>query len=167
MKRKLAKGWSPNLNDVVKWPTPTVSGLWNRKGVSANSGDGLVTAIKQWGTPTASAAKGTGAPGTQSHQHDLKKGNLRAQDLSAQNDGQLNPDWEEALMGYPIGWTRLDGPPLKDWRNMIGNLIKLPHRQRIALPALRDSASPLSLRSSIRLRLRSTSGLRKEIISRI
>jgi hypothetical protein len=25
--------------------------------------------------------------------------------------GQLNPEWVEALMGYPIGWTDLDSTP--------------------------------------------------------
>jgi hypothetical protein len=24
------------------------------------------------------------------------------------NGGNLNPDWEEALMGYPLGWTDID-----------------------------------------------------------
>ncbi|HKT40020.1 MAG TPA: hypothetical protein VJR48_16730 [Ktedonobacterales bacterium] len=44
------------------WPTPTVTGDHNRKGVSANSGDGLSTAVKRgtlWPTPTATDA-GTG-----------------------------------------------------------------------------------------------------------
>lgn len=35
------------------WPTPTNCGNYNRKGASANSGDGLATAVKQWPTPTA------------------------------------------------------------------------------------------------------------------
>jgi hypothetical protein len=28
--------------------------------------------------------------------------------LSTVAGGQLNPEWVEALMGYPIGWTELD-----------------------------------------------------------
>lgn len=27
------------------------------------------------------------------------------------SDGALNPDWVEWLMGWPVGWTRLDGEP--------------------------------------------------------
>lgn len=37
--------------------------------------------------------------------------------MNAGNGGQLNPDWVEWLMGWPIGWTRIT--PLKelDWRD--------------------------------------------------
>ena len=41
-------------SDAGLWPTPTVCGNYNRKGASANSGDGLATAVKAWPTPTAS-----------------------------------------------------------------------------------------------------------------
>ncbi len=44
---------------VAKWPTPTVNGDYNRKGLSKNSGDGLATAVKVWPTPQSHAA----APG--------------------------------------------------------------------------------------------------------
>lgn len=37
-----------------EWPTPTVCGNDNRKGLSPTSGDGLATAVKDWPTPTAS-----------------------------------------------------------------------------------------------------------------
>lgn len=43
-----------------EWPTPTVTGNWNRKGASSESGDGLVTAVKQWPTPCASDSAGPG-----------------------------------------------------------------------------------------------------------
>jgi len=44
-----------NLATLVdNWPTATTeAGLHNRKGASATSGDGLSTAAKNWGTPTA------------------------------------------------------------------------------------------------------------------
>lgn len=50
MARKLAQGWSFNLNDVARW-----------------------------GTPMASDYKGTGPVGSQSHDHDLGRKYLRAQ----------------------------------------------------------------------------------------
>jgi DNA (cytosine-5)-methyltransferase 1 len=31
-----------------------------------------------------------------------------ARQMGAGNGGQLNPDWVEALMGYPLGWTDID-----------------------------------------------------------
>jgi len=40
------------------WPTPTVSGNYNRKGASKNSGDGLATAVMKYPTPTVSMKNG-------------------------------------------------------------------------------------------------------------
>ena len=37
------------------WPTATVNGNYNRKGLSPTSGDGLATAVAQWPTPDAQA----------------------------------------------------------------------------------------------------------------
>ena len=39
--------------DSGYWPTPTVNGNYNRKGLSKTSGDGLATAVKMWPTPAA------------------------------------------------------------------------------------------------------------------
>jgi hypothetical protein len=44
------------------WPTPTVTGNYNRKGASATSGNGLATAVTLWPTPTA--AEGSKIPAT-------------------------------------------------------------------------------------------------------
>ena len=51
------------------WPTPTVSGNNNRKGVSPNSGDGLATAAKRWPTPAARDAKDVGTEPSQWARH--------------------------------------------------------------------------------------------------
>ena len=40
------------------WPTPTVSGNYNRKGASKTSGEGLATAASKWPTPSARDAAG-------------------------------------------------------------------------------------------------------------
>lgn len=40
------------------WPTPTVKGNYNRKGLSSKSGDGLATAVQKYPTPTATMHKG-------------------------------------------------------------------------------------------------------------
>lgn len=43
------------MDQVAKWPTPTVCGNYNRKGALGTSGDGLATAVKlKWPTPLAS-----------------------------------------------------------------------------------------------------------------
>jgi hypothetical protein len=35
--------------------------------------------------------------------------------------GSLNPDWVCALMGFPIGWAKPDGPPLRGTLNTTGS----------------------------------------------
>lgn len=38
----------------------------------------------------------------------MDMGNLKAQVMQPANNGQLNPDWEETLMNFPVGWTDVD-----------------------------------------------------------
>jgi len=70
------------------WPSPNVSGLHNRKGASLTSGDGLSTAVKDW------------------------EGLSRPMERALDKLPPLNPDWDEWLMGWPIGWTSLEPLPL-------------------------------------------------------
>lgn len=114
-------------------PTPTVCGNYNRKGASKTSGDGIETWAKRWPTPTSS--DGTGGPGGKRQggmnlrtaiqkwptptRRDYKSGKFspeakakrdshtRGKPLSEVVGGQLNPDWTEWLMGWPIGATEL------------------------------------------------------------
>ena len=125
-------GFSPDL-----WPTPTVHGNYNRKGVSKKSGDGLATAVKLWPTPTQDSATSRSkkyAQGGTPLQVAVKmwptpltrdyKGGRAAETLKEKGrtpsnslpdavthqegkTGQLNPTWVEWLMGFPIGWTEL------------------------------------------------------------
>jgi hypothetical protein len=62
------------------WPTPTVRGNNNRKGISKEAGDGLATAVLRT----------------------ITSGPMRS------ITGRLSPDWVEWLMGFPIGWTAFD-----------------------------------------------------------
>ena len=118
------------------WPTPTVSGLWNRKGASEYSGDGLSTAVRgeMWPTPTAQGygsnqggAAGRTGPVRLSLAGEVKlwptpqardeKGPSGAAGRARRSNlpdtllvtGPLSPTWVEALMGCPIGWT--ERPP--------------------------------------------------------
>jgi|688.fasta_scaffold63211_2 hypothetical protein len=96
------------------WPTPTVCGNYNRKGASANSGDGLATAVRTWPTPTAHNAKETNAP---------SESQRNTPTLAAQVGGQLNPTWVEWLMGWPLGWTDLkqsETDKFRAWRRLHG-----------------------------------------------
>ena len=67
-------------NESGLWPTPTVNGNHNKKGLSKTSGDGLATFVDKMEA---------GLPVTK-------------------KSGQLNPTWVEWLMGFPKGWTDLN-----------------------------------------------------------
>ena len=85
-------------NAVKYWPTPTVCGNYNRKGLSATSGDWLATAVATWPTPTAHNAKEFNSPSEALRNEPT---------LAARAGGALNPTWVEWLMGWPLEWTDL------------------------------------------------------------
>lgn len=94
------------------WPTPTVKGNFNRKGLTKTSGDGLETAVKKrpadelWPTSRASEWKGTGPLGSKSQAYRLDRKYLDATVQEAeQRTGKLNPEWVDWLMGVPTGFT--------------------------------------------------------------
>lgn len=66
----------------------------------------LNDSVLLWSTPAAQDAKNTTLPPSQ-EMRDTLPGDL----LKGGTQGQLNPDWVETLMGYPIGWTALPS----DW----------------------------------------------------
>lgn len=116
----------PKLSEhVMMWPTPTVCGNHNRKGLSPTSGDGLATAVansaatnstlnalestdartvkaKVWPTPTTNDEKNATIPESQRNR-DGMAGALMAEGVPA--GGKLNPMWVEWLMAWPLGWT--------------------------------------------------------------
>ncbi len=104
----------PTLGAMAKhalWPTPTVHGNDNRKGLSPKSGDGLKTAVqtRMWPTPNATDYRDRGHAGSPVTLRRIEKGkqiNLSAS--VSDTSGALNPDWVEWLMGWPIGWTALE-----------------------------------------------------------
>lgn len=85
-----------------------------------------------WGStiyPTlkASDSKGTGPMGSRSAEHDLERKNLRGCVLYATPcrgdatgtdvNGQLNPEWAEWLMGFPVGWSELEPSAMWSYRS--------------------------------------------------
>lgn len=48
--------------ESLSWPTVTVHGNYNQKGLSKTSGDGLATAVKNWPTPTVFDVTGGSYP---------------------------------------------------------------------------------------------------------
>ena len=119
--------WGPklqtgNLRDAVMWPTPDTQNhrdgsklrkdnnldQGGRHGVSLHHA--VDHAEKMWPTPTKSDHKGSGPTMVR------KDGKLRGDRLDYATErnsdgsptgGQLNPNWVEWLLGWPIGWTDL------------------------------------------------------------
>jgi len=84
------------------YPTPTVSGNHNRKGLSKSSGDGLATVVKRmYPTPLARCH-------TAPSRSENKQGTDNLQTLVG---GALNPMWVEWLMGFPMSWTATETYP--------------------------------------------------------
>ncbi|MNX96517.1 hypothetical protein D3C86_1288370 [compost metagenome] len=62
---------------------------------------------KRWPTPVASMSKGS-SPAALTRKTGADRTNDRLDHaVMALHGGQLNPEWVEWLMGWPIGWTEL------------------------------------------------------------
>lgn len=104
------------------WPTPTVDSASSRTKKYKQGGTPLAMAVKTFPTPTSRDHKG----GYKTAALIRSDGKSRAFDLLPNaaigglgvdaKPGQLNPDWVEALMGLPPGWTALDGES-NEWEN--------------------------------------------------
>lgn len=91
------------------FPTPTVSGNYNRKGASKKSGDGLATYVAKFPTPRTKGLCG-GLGSYEALQTLTESGTIsddERRSMAAGNGGSLNPTWVEWLMGWPVGWTAL------------------------------------------------------------
>ena len=99
------------LSDAVRyWPTPMAS---DAKGVryqrdrgdkNGTSRPSLAMAVRLWPTPTARDCyeRGFTAEGKRNSPA------LNRAVMKSPDGGRLNPRWEEWLMGWPIGWTKLE-----------------------------------------------------------
>ena len=121
---------------VNVWPTLTVTGNRNRAGLTATSGDRLATAVERWPTLRASDDRRAGESRDRAERRaagdktgpalavrdwptltarDWKSSSRGHQDnarpLSEHVPGPLNPEWCEAFMGFPIGWTDPNAEP--------------------------------------------------------
>ena len=103
--RKEAKGQTITLADQVKnprmWPTPLATD-GSKGGPNQKGGKGdlrLSSAVHQFPTPTATNT-------TAHHMRGADNGKER-EARSYGETGQLNPNWVEWLMGWPLGWTDL------------------------------------------------------------
>ena len=96
------------IQAVRMWPTPSTRGYKDGTAQSCENvpENCLLGRAIHWRTPNATDWKNRGT-------EEYREG--REIQLQTQVAGQLNPDWVEWLMGWPIGWTRLE-PIGLDWR---------------------------------------------------
>lgn len=90
--------------DARLWATPAARDYKGANSVDhltregrRNHTDQLANAVKLFPTPKAQNSRGSG-----------ERHGDGGQSLDVEVGGQLNPDWVEWLMGFPIGWTSLE-----------------------------------------------------------
>lgn len=88
-------------NESGFWPTPKANDAEKRGNFDLdNPRNGLAAAAKKYPTPCARDYR---SPGRRLERTGGKQGEVLPQVVG----GQLNPEWTEWLMGWPIGWTAL------------------------------------------------------------
>lgn len=111
------------LRDQVAtmWPTPTTQEAEHPKTELTTTGRrltkdgnnshsiGLADKVL-WPTPTCRDVKGQNSEAHLAKERGHHDQLPNALVISGQR-GSLNPDWVECLMGLPVGWTDVDGPP--------------------------------------------------------
>lgn len=87
------------------WATPTAQD-YKRRGTGSRQ-QGLPERVVMYNTPTAQDAKNSAFPESQMGRNSLVGNVMREMRAASQTTkgGQLNPDWVEWLMGFPVGWT--------------------------------------------------------------
>ena len=85
------------------WPTPTRCGNYNRKGLSATSGDGLATAVQMWPTPQTADCKSPSVGWEAAAERHAAKGvhkQMGLRDLVPRLEVWPTPCAHEARLGY-------------------------------------------------------------------
>lgn len=110
----------------LSWPTATAKDAANARNRTANRTPGsnrhhdgvtLCDAIRMWPTPAA-VSYGTNQGGGMGRVGPVRES---LETTARKEGGSLNPDWVCALMGFPIGWAKPDGPPLRGTLNTTGS----------------------------------------------
>lgn len=102
------KMWSTPSTQEIEHPHMNITLTGQRITLDGSDSHsmGLADEVKKWPTPrTQMVRNGTG-------NEERNKCNLEEE-----VGGQLNPNWVEWLMGWPIGWTNLNDFQWNDWWN--------------------------------------------------
>lgn len=92
--------------EVVQWCTPS-SGKFRTRGGDRADELGLDNQVKNWATPTENDGKNDAAPSQFTKGNGGRNLNVQVEQVEQvrQFGESLNPDWEEILMGWRIGWS--------------------------------------------------------------
>lgn len=147
IRRMNADGTSSNMglsHTVRAWATPTVDDADNVTRASGQFHSLTRDVVSGWRPPTASDAN--------THPNDTMRYQSTASQLHAMGQlGQLNPSWVELLMGFPVGWTSLDGLPVQVNYSMITNRrASRPAERPTGQRGLRRSVTPSCRKLSTR-----------------
>lgn len=113
LQREGRRSHADQLANAVKlWPTPTGrSGTGPSQTETRQGGMDLQTAAVMFPTPTTGAGLCGGTGNYQQLKALEADGTISTEErrsMAAGNGGQLNPEWVEAMMGFPPGWTELE-----------------------------------------------------------
>lgn len=101
-------------NEPLSWPTPTVADTYTDKLKSTQQKPGsmhsvnLSQAVQMYPTPVTRDYRGARTPEKLKEKGRYPTNSLPDFVRSQGENGQLNPEWVEWLMGFPIGWTELN-----------------------------------------------------------
>lgn len=134
---KQGKRKSPNLGSMVHYPTPTASmvTVQDMEQARFSGTDKRRPAYKNaFPTPkTNGFCGGSGAAAMIRNNEELSIAETKS--MLSGNGGQLNPDWVEWLMGWPVGFTDI-GRHGFDWRDWIcdpaenpGDILRITKRR--------------------------------------
>lgn len=101
-----------NLRDQVgnnnNWPTPIANDALKRGNFDPVKSPGLAAQVRMFPTPTASDAKGSSGNSLVRSDGRSRVNDRLDHRIYSESQGQLNPDWVEWLMYWPVGWTSLE-----------------------------------------------------------
>ena len=92
---------------VQMWPTPTVCGNYNRKGASATSGDGLITALRTWPTPIRRDSRTVRGGGKNDEFHRVGTADNASSGIGTPDGWPPEPDVGRMVDGVAFGMDRL------------------------------------------------------------
>ena len=103
--------WAGNDQRAIYFiPTPRAQNIKTSEKAKreSKSGPGLADYIQMFPTPTTGAGLCGGTGNFQQLKNLEARGQITEEErrsMAAGNGGQLNPDWVEWMMGFPLGWT--------------------------------------------------------------